>query len=210
MTNRNSISMNARWDVMGRRLEYEGEVRVALVRIILVTSFYGLQLLSFLATANRTEAETLFHRNATYMCSVWLFLSLALLVGLSRRWFHGSIKYGATAIDLALLTAFAKLGSGPASPLVFLFGVLIALAGLRASLPLVWLATVGSMGCYLWLVGQNDPIWFDPVHETPLIEQLVIQLALASTGLVIGQLIRMMRQVFGEHLARSETQEPHP
>jgi ABC-type iron transport system FetAB permease component len=68
---------------------------------------------------------------------------------------------------------------------------------------------MGAMLAYLVLVGMSDPVWFDANHVTPPIEQIVVHLSLAAAGLIVGQLVRMVRQVTEEVFARqSPSQSP--
>lgn len=197
-----STSNDDRWHVVSRWLEYEGELRSALLRVLLVAVFYTAQLLHFTMFAEWNEAEQLFHRQATFLAAGWLFVSLAVLVALTRHWFPKWLKFLTVGVDLILLTLLAGFGSGPASPLVFVFWVIIALAGLRCDLTLIWFGTIGAMAAYLSLVGMRDPGWFDAEHVTAPIEQVIVLLSLAAAGLVVGQLVRMMRQVTEEVFAR--------
>lgn len=197
-----STGRDERWHVVSRWLEYEGELRSALLRVLLVSAFYTAQLLHFTAFAERNEADQTFHRYATFLAAGWLFASLAVLVALTRHWFPRWLKFMNVGVDLILLTLLAGLGSGPNSPLVFVFWVVIALAGLRCDLSLIWFGTIGSMTAYLSLVGMRDPIWFDAEHVTAPIEQVIVLLSLAAGGLIVGQLVRMMRHVTDEVLTR--------
>jgi hypothetical protein len=197
-----------RWRVVSRWLEYEGELRAALLRIVLVAAFYCAQLLHFAVFSEPTAAQQEFHRQATFIAAGWLFVSLAVLVALTRHWLPSWLKFVTVAIDLVLLTLLATLGSGASSPLVFVYWVMIALAGLRGNLPLIWFGTVGAMGSYLILVAMRDPVWFDADHVTAPIEQMVVQLSLAAAGLIVGQLVRMVRQVSEDVFAhQSSSQE---
>lgn len=191
-----------RWAVVSRWLEYEGELRSALLRIVLVAAFYAAQLLHFIVFAERTEAAQLFQRQATFVAAGWLFVSLAVLVALTRHWLPSWLKYVTVGLDLVLLTLLAALGSGAASPLVHVYWVVITLAGLRCNLALIWFATVGSMAAYLILAGLKDPVWFDADHATAPIDQIVVHLSLAAVGLIVGQIVRMMRQVATEVFAK--------
>lgn len=203
-----SHTVTINWShIASRWLEYEGELRVGLLRVLLVSAFYAAQLTHFLFLSDRSDADQLFHRQVTYLAAAWLFVSLVVLVGLSRQWLPFWLKYATAAFDLTLLTAMAAVGSGPTSPLVYVFGLLIALAGLRGSLKLIACATIGSMLAYCGLVGLADEKWFDANHATPPIVQMVVQLSLAATGIVVGQMVRMIRQVLGETVERQRLQQ---
>ena len=197
-----------RWLVVSRWLEYEGELRAALLRIVLVAAFYGAQLLHFAVFSERTEAQQIFHRQATFVAAGWLFVSLAVLVALTRHWLPSWLKFVTVGVDLALLTLLAALGAGASSPLVFVFWVVIVLAGLRCNLPLIWFGTLGAMVAYLVLVGMSDPAWFNSDHATAPIEQIIVHLSLAAVGLVVDQLVRMVRQVTEEVFAGPSTSQP--
>lgn len=192
------------WSVAARWLEYEGELRVAVLRVLLVAAFYTVQLIHYLFFCDRSPAEQIFHRQASYLSASWLFVSLAVLVVVSRYWLPRALKYLSATADLLLLTAAAALGNAASSPLVQVLGLLIALAALRGSLPLVWFATIGSMLSYLWLVGLKDERWFDAVHATPPVQQMVVLLTLAAIGIATGQLLRMIRQVTQETITRHD------
>jgi hypothetical protein len=199
------------WYVVSRWLEYEGEMRVALLRVLLVAAFYGVQLVHFLVFSGRTEVERAFQQQVTYLAAAWLFVSLAVLVMLSRRLLYPALKFFTTAADVVLVTAVAALGAAAASPMVIALGLLIPLAGLRGSLPLVWMATIGSMLAYMCLVGLRDENWFDADHRTPPVAQMVVLLTLAATGITVGQLLRMLRQIAQEMLIRQQRhEEPLP
>ncbi len=199
-----------RWLVVSRWLEYEGESRAALLRVVFVAAFYGAQLLHFTVFAQRTEAEQTFHRQATFVAAGWLCVSLAVLVMLTRRWLPSWLKFATVGVDLVLLTLLADLGSGPGSPLVYAYWVVIALAGLRCNLALIWFGTIAAMASYLFLVAMRDPVWFDVEHTTAPITQLMVHLSLAASGLVVGQLVRMMRQVTEEVFARQPYNQERP
>jgi hypothetical protein len=200
-----SEDLCAQWRYTTRRwLEYEGELRAALLRVLLIAAFYAVQLTHFLFLSQRSEAEQLFHRQATYLAAAWFFVSLGVLVALSRQWLPPGMKYVTAGLDVAMLTGIAALGTGPASPLVFGYGLLIVLAGLRGSVPLVWFVTLAAMIGYYGLVGLIDKHWFDAVHTTPLLEQIVVELSLAATGIAVGQLVRLPRRL-GEEMLKLQS-----
>ena len=199
-----------RWRAIERWMQYEGELRVALLRVGLVASCYAAQLLHFVFFSERTEPDQLFHRQATYLAAAWLFVSLAVLVLLTRQWLPAWLKFFMQLSDVALLTFIASLGSGPQSPLVVFYYVTIGLAALRGSLPLVWFGTLLSMAGYELLVALRDPVWFDASHTTPPIEQVITQLSLAATGVAVGQLVRMQARVTSAFLDPRPSSPSHP
>jgi hypothetical protein len=196
-----STPLDRRWFIASRWQEYEGEGRTNLLRVLAIAAFYANHLLWYLQLAEPSEADVRFHRLATLIAAGWVFLSLAVLVALQRRYLPAGLKYATTAADLLLLTALAWLGKGPDSALVNGYFLAIAAAALRFSLPLVWCSTLGSMFCYLVLVGAKDKTWFDPQHDTPVVQQLAVLLSLMWLGIVIGQVLRRVRSVAQEYAA---------
>jgi hypothetical protein len=196
-----STDADRRWLVASRWQEYEGEGRTNLLRVLAIAAFYANHLLWYTRLDEPTDADVRFHRLATLIAAGWVFLSLAVLVALQRKYLPAALKYATTAADLLLLTALAWLGRGPDSPLVHGYFLVIAAAALRFSLPLVWCATLASMACYLVLVGAKDKTWFDPQHDTPVVQQFAVLLALMWLGIVIGQVLRRVRSVAQEFAA---------
>lgn len=186
------------WHITRRWRSYEGEIRSAVLRSLLLIAFYSIQLFQYLTDGDRSVDEFLFHRQITFLSAVWFFVSLFVLVSLRQKYFPSFLKFLITGLDLVCLTIAASLGSGSNSPLVTVYFVLIAMAGLRFSLPLIWFVTVGSVAAYLFLLGTTDVTWFDKNHATPLIDQWVTLGALTGSGIAMGQLIRMVRQA-AEH-----------
>lgn len=194
-------SADRRWFIASRWQEYEGEGRTNLLRVLAIAAFYANHLLWYMRLDDPTEADVRFHRLATLIAAGWVFLSLGVLVALQRRYMPAGLKYATTVADLLLLTSLAWLGRGPDSPLVHGYFLVIASAALRFSLSLVWCSTLGSMACYLVLVGAKDKTWFDPQHDTPVVQQLAVLLALMWLGIVIGQVLRRVRSLAQEYAA---------
>jgi hypothetical protein len=194
-------SPNWQWFVVGRWQEFAGEARANLIRVVAVGAFYILELVNFYAIGQQSEEYVAFHRAATALAVAWTLLSLGVLLCLKRQIFPPALKYISTAADIVLLTCLALsvegVTGGPASPLVFIYFLIIALAGLRFSLPLVWMATLGSMLAYVALVAAFDlrehGQWFDDNHAVPPIEQLMVLLSLALVGVIVGQIVRRVR-----------------
>lgn len=205
-------SPNWQWFVVGRWQEYAGEARANLIRIVAVGAFYILELINYYAIGQQSAEYVAFHRTATALAVAWTLMSLGILLCLRQQIFPPALKYISTAADIVLLTclALAVEGStgGPASPLVFAYFLIIALSGLRFSLSLVWMATLGSMVAYLVLVAAVDRrehgAWFDNDHAVPPIEQLMVLLSLALTGVIVGQIVRRVRAMAEDFHARMQ------
>ena len=200
------------WFVVGRWQEFAGEARANLLRIVAVGGFYSVELVRYYFIVEGTEADIAFHRSATAVAVAWTLLALGVLICLRRQIFPPALKFVSTAVDITLLTclAISVTGStnGIASPPVFIYFLIIALAALRFNLPLVWMATLGSMAGYMAFVAVADrrsgSQWFDADHAVPVVEQLMMLLALGLTGVIVGQIIRRVRAVSEEFKQRME------
>jgi hypothetical protein len=117
------------------------------------------------------------------------------------------LKFASTAADVVLLTAILVVADGPKSPLVVGYFLIIALAALRLSLRLVWFATGGVMAGYVCLLGFAR--WFAAPRElrVPRTHEAIFVLALALTGIVLGQVIRRVGKMAREYAARRSAAE---
>lgn len=193
---------NTAWYVSCRWQSFDGEIRTALMRVGLLLLFYGIQLVHYLAFAERTEAEILFHRQVTFLVAGWLAVSLMVLVALRQSYFPETLKFLTCGLDVALLAVAAGLGSGPNSPLIPCFLLVIGTTSLRLSMRLVTFATAVSILCYLCLVGAFDPSWFDADHHTPPVRQLVVITCMLAAGVIAGQIILMQRSLASDYARR--------
>lgn len=205
------------WFIVARWQEFEGEATANLLRILGIAAFYAVELLNYhglrLGVLELPRVESIdrpFHYAVTALAVAWSLVSLGVLFCLRRRVFPGAMKFVTTACDLAFLTAILVIADGPRSPLVVGYFLLIALATLRFSLPLVRFATAGAMCGYLFVLGYAK--WFaDPARHLRVerYEQLIFLLALGLTGIVLGQVIRRLRPVaesLADRAARRESQ----
>lgn len=199
-----SDSGAASWHIASRWQEYDGELRSAVLRAILVVVYYSIQLTHHLMLNPIVEAERIFHRQVTMIVVAWLFLSLAVFISLKGGFMPPILKYISTAIDLALVIVLAWFGNGTSSPLLMALFLVLALAAMRFRIGLVGFATVGAMTGYMCLVGATDKIWFDADHHTPILTQSITLCSLASTGIVLGQIVRSSRTMADAYLARSD------
>ncbi|MCI0357520.1 MAG: hypothetical protein L0211_03420 [Planctomycetaceae bacterium] len=193
------------WFIVGRWQEFEGESRASLLRIVAIGVFYIVQLVHFYGFSDQGDVAGQFHQRATGVAVAWTMVALAVMLCLRRQIFPSALKYVTTACDLLLLTALASLGAGPDSPLVLAYFLIIALAALRFSLGLVWMATLGSMLGYWLLVGIKDgrsSQWFDADHAVAPAVQLITLVSLGLTGVVIGQVVRRVKALAAEYAQR--------
>jgi len=193
---------NRQWFIVGRWQEYEGEGRANLLRVVGVGVFYAIQLLHYYVFSNGAESQRGFHQAATALAVVWTLLALGVLLCLRREFFPAALKYVSTSCDLVLLTALGLVGSRGNSPLVFVYFVILAMAALRFSLPLIWFSTLGAMIGYEVLVAGADPVWFDANHLVPPVENLMMLASLGLTGILLGQIVRRVRGMAEDYAAR--------
>lgn len=195
-------TVDRQWFIVGRWQEYEGEGRANLLRILAIGAFYAVQLLQHHVLIQPTDADRAFHRVATAMAAAWVGMALAVAVCLRRQFLPAGLKYVTTAGDILFLTCLAALGAGPSSPLILGYYLIIVLAALRFSIGLVRFATLGCLAGYMATVGFKDERWFDEQHVVPVIQQLVTLLSLGLTGITLGQVIRRVRFLADELVAR--------
>jgi hypothetical protein len=190
-------SDDRQWFIVGRWQEYEGEGRANLLRIAGIALFYAIELANYWAGA----VSRPFHQAVTALALTWAVVGLGVLFCLAQRVFPTSLKFLSTGADLVLLTTILVLADGPKSPLVVAYFLLIVLATLRVSMPLIWFATIGAISGYMFLLGYAK--WFtDRDMHVARYEQAILLLALALTGIVLGQVVRRVRTMAVEYAAR--------
>ncbi len=188
------------WSDAQRLESWAGEVRVNLIRAAGLVAFYGYHLINFFGL--NEEVRGRFHAAVTAIVLVWAFVILLLHVCLSRRYVPPGLKYFSTAADLILITAMLILTrDGPHSPLMLLYFLVIASAPLRLSLPLVYVATLGSMAAGFVLVGYQYFFLIGPVNyyqsteRIPHTVQVIYLLSLGTAGILAGQMVRQARRL---------------
>jgi hypothetical protein len=185
------------WFIVGRWQQYEGESRANLFRIIAVGLFYCVEL----ANSWAGLVDRPFHQAVTALALAWALVALVVLICLTHHVFPASLKFLSTTADLVLLTVILMLADGPKSPLVVAYCLLIVLALLRFSLPLVWFATGGSILCYMFLLGYAR--WFATRDiRVARYQQAIFLLALVLTGLILGQVVRRVRKIARDYAGR--------
>ena len=199
------------WFIVGRWQEYEGEARANLLRIAAIGAFYLVELLNyyglhwgFIEMPKQVDAQ--FHRLTTGLALGWVVMALAIHLSLTQHFFPAALKYLSTAGDLVFSTAVLAVADGPRSPLVIGYFLVIVLAVLRFSLPLVRFATAGSMAAYLFLLGFMK--WYSGRDvNVPRYHELIFLLGLATAGVILGQVIRRVRGMAEEYAGRLESQK---
>jgi hypothetical protein len=183
------------WFIVGRWEEYEGEGRANLLRLVGVTVFYAVELYNY--HQDPPVVSRAFHLAATVLTLAWGLVCLGVLLCRRQGVFPFWLKFISTGCDLVLLTTVLTLGDGPRSPLVAVYFLVIALAGLRFSLRLIWFATAGAVAGYVFLLGfalwGSIPGWARSDTTVPRSTQIITVLALVLAGVVLGQVIRRVR-----------------
>lgn len=201
------------WHVARRLGEIEGEARANALRALALVAGYGLELLAYhavplgpLTLTYPRSAEA--HLSISLLAAVWALLCLGVHSALRLQVAPPALKYVVTAADLALLTGVLAVGEGPTSPFAVAYLLVVALAGLRQSLPLVRCATGGAIACYVALLGiarANDQA------APPRYHQCVLVLAVLLLGLMLGQGIRRARRMAETYARRQRDRtEPSP
>lgn len=212
-----SESDDRQWYIVGRWQEYEGEGRTNLLRIAGIAAFYIVELINYHGlnlgfVAMPRIRDRAFHLAVTALAVSWTMVALAILLCLRRHIFPAALKFVSTGCDLVLLSCVLTVADGPRSPLVAAYFLIIALATLRLSLPLVQFATAGAMAGYLVLLGYAA--WFVPPPRdirVPPHHELIVLLALALTGITLGQVVRRVRAMadaYAERLAAAAGRPP--
>ena len=136
-----------------------------------------------------------FHWTLTAMVSVWAagawaFQRLAVRSGLDV-----AVLYGWSALDVVLFTGVLTIANGPTSPLIIGYLLLIAGAGLRFRIRLVWCVAILSIVGYVSMV--LDARWYRPhlqaephTHFYFLLSMVVMALIMHLVLRRVGRLAR--------------------
>src|SRR4051812_30284160 len=153
------------WFIAQRWQAYEAESRANLLRIIAIGAFYLVHLWSYFSSQGRVpnfgffqladagEIPKQFHTLVTLLAVAWAMLALGILLALQQRIFPPWLPYFSTACDIVLLTGMICLGSMARSPLIVGYFLVLILAALRLSLPLIWSATAACAVAYFCVLG---------------------------------------------------------
>jgi hypothetical protein len=194
------------WFIVGRWQEYEGEARANLLRVLGIVLFYLVELVNYHGLhlgplEMPAVVDRRFHLAVTALAVAWTMVALGVFLCRRQHVFPASLKYLSTGCDVVFLTAILTAADGPRSPLVVSYFLVIALAALRFSLPLIWFATAAAAGGYLFLLAYAS--WFtDRDIRVPRYSQAILLLALVLTGVVLGQIIRRVRWLADEYARR--------
>jgi hypothetical protein len=194
------------WFVVGRWLQYEGESRANVLRLIGIAAFYVVELINYYgldlgAIQMPQVVDRKFHVTVTSLAVAWTMVGLIVLYCQSHHFFPWVMKFVSTGLDVIFLTFVLVAADGPRSPLLTGYFLLIALSALRFHLPLVWFTTLLSMAGYLVLTGYAK--WYATPLRVPRYYQLIVLLSLALLGVIVGQVIRRVRGIAVDYAQRA-------
>jgi len=193
------------WKIASRWQAYDGELRANLLRVLAVLLFYAIHSWNFYFT----EAVTAeFHRQMTLLSVAGLFATLAVALSLRFRYFPAWLSLATTTFDIGLISVALLLSRGPQSPLVVAYFLVIALAGLRFQLRLVWFATLACLLSYLIVLGGSHPDWFGGQRDFRIAryEELIFAAGLFLAGVVTGQTVRRVKAMAADFVRRRDLQ----
>jgi len=198
---------DANWHIVRRWQEYEGEARANLLRLIALAGFYCVHLLNYyglrfgeLSISPGAGLDRRFHIAATALACCWAAIGVAVHYALQRRFFPAYLKTMSTLGDILVLTLMLLIADGPRSPLVSVYFLIVALAGLRFSIPLVWLATGGCLASYLIIIA--NAFWFRPQFRVARYHEAIVALSLLVLGVLVGQILRAVRRMAADYAMR--------
>jgi hypothetical protein len=197
--------------IVERWQAYAAESRANLLRIIAIGAFYLVHLWSYFSSQGKVpnfgffqlaaagEIGRQFHIEITLLTLAWAMLALGILLALQQRIFPLWLPYFSTVCDIVLLTSMLCISSGARSPLVVGYFLILVMAALRLSLPLVRFATVACAIGYLSVLGyaRLAPIAAElrAAQQVPRYHQVVVLLAIGLAGVMLGQIVRTVWQL---------------
>jgi hypothetical protein len=192
------------WEVDRRVETWAGEVRVNLIRLVVIIAFYGHHLVNAYFFRDDAGLTSEYNTAVTALVLAWSCSVVFLHFCLAQRWMPPWLKYAAILWDVLMVTALLALpgAGGVKSPLAVLYFLVIASAPLRLSLRLVYVATLACMVGYLFLLGYQAYylVGYEKYYATselriPRTTQITFLLALGGAGLLAGQVVRQARRL---------------
>ena len=190
-----------RWEAVRERESQTGEARLNLIRLCALLVFYAYHLISFYwLEAGKTTFE--FHVQVAALVLAWSSEVVALYYCAFRGWLrHPLVKYASLGWDVAMISCLLILCDRPSGAFVMLYLLVIASSVLRLSVALIYFATVASIAGYLFALGQYVflDVGYQTYFATPALrlsrnEQILVVLALLTSGFVAGQILRLVKR----------------
>ena len=204
------------WFVTQRWQQLDGEYRANYLRILSVTAFYCVHLMQYYRPFGFFELaeqpDKVFHLAATVLAVAWLMMALGIDICLRQRIFPRWMAYLTTGVDLLLLTSICCLGGGQQSPLILGYLLILILASLRISLPLIRCATIAALVGYLYLLAVGkwpNLIGGRVIGVVPRYVQIMTMLATAISGIMLGQQIRRFHAMAKYYASRTSGEAGH-
>ncbi len=204
MANQTSTKSQIPWHVTRRMLEFRGEERANLLRLVGITSFYVLHLVNAFALEVKGIDET-FHNAMTAIACIWAMLAAVVVLSLRNRLMPAALKHATTVMDVALLTGVLTIADGARSPMAVVYLLIIMLAGLRANPRVVWTATAASLVGYAAVIGQA--LLYRPDMVPPTHHGLTMGLAILLSGVVLSQIANVFQTAIQAHADVSQRVE---
>lgn len=184
------------WHAAQRLEGLAGEVRVNLIRLAAILAFYGHHLVNVFLIDDDPTRKGNYHMVVTSLVLAWALTVLIVHFCLLRRWLPAGLKYVVTVWDILLITTLLMIGGNGRTMLAVLYFLVIVAAPLRLSLPLVWVATLGTMAGYAFFLGYIRWQLQLPIEQRlSRPQQIVFLLALGAAGLLAGQFVRQGRRL---------------
>lgn len=187
-----------------RRLDRE--LRVNLIRIISIASFYVVHLWHVVAPRLGPTACALIgldpaepvppnvHLAVTLFCLAWLLSALGVHLLVYRGGVSDRFILGSTLLDVVLLSGILCLSTGPRGPLVAGYFLILLLAGLRFDLRLIRWTTAATVGGYLIVLGSArwpaGILKESGIESVPRYHQIMTVLAILLAGNILEQIVR--------------------
>jgi hypothetical protein len=180
------------WFIAQRRQQVHAESLANLLRLASILAFSLLHLAAVsgirVGPADLpVTAEPDFHRAIIAIAVAWLALAVGVHCALALHVRPQLITYGSIAVDLLLLVLLLCVTSGPRSPLVAGFFLIMALAAMRYADHVVAFATLGSLAGYHILLIYTGRVASTRDLTIPGYQQLTMLAALAHSGLILKQ-----------------------
>jgi hypothetical protein len=207
-----SANIDRQWFIVSRWQQYDGEMRANLLRIAGIATFYLIHLVNYhrwFGLPGIEGATPKFDEMVTSLAVAWVLTALAVQLALVRHVFPGAMKFVTTTVDIWLLTLVIGVCDGPQSPLVVGYFLILAVAALRFSLRLVWLATIECLAGYAALVIYAEH--FATRDKTvPRHAQMIFLAAILIAGVTMGAVVRRVRRLAFDFAQRVEDQQESP
>lgn len=193
------------WYITERWQQFEGEARANQLRILAIGSFYLIHLWNYFSSAS---VDTRFHLQVSLLALAWCVTAVAIHLALRARFFPNWLPYASTVLDVVFLTSVLCISTGARSALVLGYLLIISLAALRFSLPLVRTATIASLIGYVCLLGCAK--WPETFNlnttidlRVPRHHQLLTLAGIALGGIIVGQVVRRARSLAEDYARRT-------